>query len=727
MVTRQTLARYAFFEDARSSTNHSEDALIPLILPTIAGREGKIFSSDELGRDLTEIFGPDLALNLASSLGDALLRQGYLKREILAEEGAICVYTQKLAEIPLETSISRAEQDLEEILSALDDYGSVTPMLSPLRGTRREIGDHLVNWMTTVEASEIADRQTPSNQGPNRTPGPTGEAPGAPERDEGIPDRLRMFFSSFVAWLSREREATFEKVLTFVELGLVIDLVSEIRVPTRRKNNVNLTVVLDSRLIMELVGLYGPQSEAAIRRLLDLCKTYGVHVITMVHLVDEMNEVIHNTLLYPNSCSAGSIAEAMQKHPEIASRLKVVYKAPDRAVREAGIEIYQYTQTTNVNSERLFTTNNIVEFQNLLPYDEDKINMRRRDAWTLAFAVRRQNGVHTSNVYEARCMILTRSFPFVATARRYLKSDAVGYPGYAVAPIMELRHFSTLFMLSFGTGATKPIVRAELVASCDRIVRVSPTLTRRIRAVLGKMQDLPEDQLEAALSDPSTMSELALATGNDLALVTDQNGAALLAVIKNAATKEAELRHLATEAEREARHRDEIVAREQIISSDRQELSALQISLKHQADEFALMRRDAERKDDLFIYAAVRAIHREVSVYWLAVLVMAALVGMGFLADYLFHITGMATPLQMLAGTALGGLACYMTLATFLPRVAPQAMRRQITRLIARRQLKSSMRPDLSERVLAYLERDHALQTPSISLPPDPMLKETRR
>jgi hypothetical protein len=108
------------------------------------------------------------------------------------------------------------------------------------------------------------------------------------------------------------------------------------------------------------------------------------------------------------------------------------------------------------------------------------------------------------------------------------------------------------------------------------------------------------------------------------------------------------------------------------------------------------------------------------------VLILAAVIGIGFLIDYLFHITGLLTPVQIGAGALLGGVACYMTMATVLPRIAPDSLRRLISRLVARRRLKASLRPDLNARTLAYLEREQALKRPSVLLGADVELYEAK-
>jgi hypothetical protein len=78
-------------------------------------------------------------------------------------------------------------------------------------------------------------------------------------------------------------------------------------------------------------------------------------------------------------------------------------------------------------------------------------------------------------------------------------------------------------MLAFGSTVGKEIVRAELVSTCERVVRASPGLAARIANVLKRMGNLTEQQIEAALTDPGILTEFGIVTGNDAQLVTQHN------------------------------------------------------------------------------------------------------------------------------------------------------------------------------------------------------------
>ena len=544
---RQTLAAYGFFENARREHKYTEDALVPFILPSIAGKAGEIFSAEQLAKELEPVFGPELVLHLAESLVETLTRGGYLKRGASGPKGSLYLYTDKTSEIPLSASVSRAEEDLGSITSALKSYLNQTTLLKPIDKTDDELANDFADWITTVDSPSLPGTGALNRKGLSRASSTSQSGFDLSHQ------QLELLFSSFVTWSARERLDLFEKIAVFAEIGLVIDLVSEIRVPTLRHKRVDLSIVIDSTVLLELLGLCGPLLQRSARRLMEMCKKYKIGAYTLTHLVDEVSEICYSVINNPNGGYAGSVSDAIRKFPGTVELVRQVYKSPDTCIKAIGITIVTYSNSSNSLSTKNFDANNIAQFCDYLGYDRTKPIMAKRDAWSLAYAVRRQGGIHTSNLYESKCIIITRSPVFAARSRLYLKSEGL-YPGFAVTPVMELRHFSTMFMLAFGTGATENVVRAELVASCDKIVRASPGLTQKIKSVLERINKFSEDQLESVLSNPTMMAEFTLATGNDPAVVTPQNGETLLEVIRSAAVKDERLKFQERENERDAEH-----------------------------------------------------------------------------------------------------------------------------------------------------------------------------
>jgi hypothetical protein len=261
-----------------------------------------------------------------------------------------------------------------------------------------------------------------------------------------------------------------------------------------------------------------------------------------------------------------------------------------------------------------------------------------RDAWSLAYAVRRQNGAHTSNLYESKCVILTRSPRFVTTARKFLREEC-GYPSYAVAPVMELRHFSTMFMLSYGVDATRPVIRSELVAECDRVLSISPDLPRRIRHVMSKWEGVPHDKIEAALEDPVLLSELAVATSNDPTVVTASNGAAIFEIFRSAGKKDAEIRHLEEERKLKEIHQGEL---EQIrLDADEKQIKIENLTVKvvEQSDRSSQLELLLESQSESNADVIAAQIIGRVDIYWRAVTVAVALICLSLMLDMVFHFT----------------------------------------------------------------------------------------
>jgi hypothetical protein len=675
---RQALATYAFFEDASRSQKSPEDALIPFVLPAIAGHAGEFYSPADVAKQLEPIFGSELVLPFAESLTEPLARNGYLEYSAGGPEGAIYIYTDKTAEIPVEASASRADHDLKLVIGALREYLDATTTLKPVRISETELRDGFVDWITTSDVPSAPDSSSPSEPSPTAVPAgrPTGDL------------QFEILFSSFVRWACRERPLVFEKIQTFAELGLVIDLVSEIRVPTRRVKTVDLSVVLDSPVLMELLGLKGPLLQASARRLLELCKQFHVNVMTLTHLVQEMADVCAYVLDHSVHGGPGSIQEAIRTYPSVIEMVRKVCRSPDAQIKAFGIKIAQWTQVADKRSEALFGQDDIDRFVGELGYGGADI-VARRDAWSLAYAVRRQNETYSSALYEAKCVVVTRNQRMVIAARRFLREKKGVYPNYAALPVIELRHFSTQFLLFFGTGAANKVVRAELIASCDRIVRASPGLINKVRTVLQRVSAFSDQELESILSDPATVAEFTLATGNDPSVVTTQNANALVEIIKNTAVKDEQLRAQERERQKQLEFESQLQAKDQQLSLVQEQVTAQEETvLQLQRDRDAI-RGDLERQRQQSILLTCSDIRSEFSLYSRLIAVSAVIFGIALVFDQFKDLTKISTTLRLVIGIPVAAFVLYAALALFWPSIDPASIRRRALRSVAQRRLRA--------------------------------------
>jgi hypothetical protein len=696
--TRQALAAYAFFEDARESYQYTEDALVPLVLPAIAGKGGELFSPVELARTLEPLFGPELVLPFADSMLDALVRNGYITSAIADDSSAIYVYTEKADSIPLAASVDKAERDLSEVIEVLKTYILVTRPLKPVPTDNHELTSKFVDWVTTIEApfSDLA-----SGKGPKDTLASGGSV------DTQNNSHLHLIFSGFLSWSARERQDVFEKAARFAELGLVIDLVSEIRLPSRKTRRVDLTVVLDSGILLDLSGSAGPLAQRTALRLIELCKEHKIAVVTLSHLVDEAREICYNVLNSEDPYHRGSVNEAMRKYPSVRNIVSKLEKAPDAVIRGFGVTILPWTQVHDSRATRSFTVDDIDKFAKALPYDKGKPRMAQRDAWSLAYVARRQDGHFSSNLYDSKSALVTMSRPFASTARRFLREEK-RYPNYAIIPIVELRHFATIFMLAFGSDATRKVIRAELVSTCDRIARASPGITARIAQVLKRLGKLTEEQIDAALADPNTVAEFAIVTGNDGSVVTQQHASALLDVVTNAATKDAELRNQANEARLAEAYGAKIAEAHNRIET----AEAAAVDARRNAEEIKAyadqMRADAEKSRhdaalqiDIAAHIIVSGVKNSTRLLWGFLVAVAGVAGFLIFIDARKDMSGWP---WFVFSALLGSIAVYALVVVFKPEAAPHRLRAWLLRMIAERRLQHVSDWRMQEVVRAEIE-----------------------
>ena len=692
---RQVLARYAFFEQARRSSKHPEDALLPLVLPAIAGRSGDVFNAQVLGDHLKPLLGGALVQSLAESMVAPLVREGYLQRHASTDSGDVYSYTQKANEIPLEQKNREGEIALQELISGLKNYIRVTNPIKQFNESDSELSENLLTWLATKEALQAL-----------QFPDLEEDALGSSReilRISPVPKHLRYMFSGFVAWTSRERLGLFKKITILSELALVIDLVSEIRIPTFKQKSANLQIVLDCTPLMELLGMYGDRPQKALDDLMKLCRTKNIGLMTLSHIVDEVKEIAYNVSNdHPNRSVArsGSVEEAMQRYPEIINIVRRVNRAPDAAVRAAGIAIIPYSMTSDIRSKRFFPDNSIDEFARFLRYDPNKPLMARRDAWSLAYAVRKQNGTHTSNAYEARCIILTRSNLLVSRSAEYLKGDDFAFPPYATIPVMALRRFSTMFLVTFGGDESESVIRSDLISGCEDIVRASPLLVSKIRGVLTSLEKLTLEEIDAALHDPTIVAEFAISTGDDVALVNSNNGAALLDIIRNAAQKDAELRHDEAKAANEAIHAVEVAGNLAQIDVQAKEIRKLRRDVEESEIDRRALYGNIEEQRDLAASILARDVSRKAQVLWRMILGLVIAISLALAADMVFQYTGRETVVGVIGSIILALSVGYAFLLPFFPQLEPK----RAQQLFIRRAMRSDSILNCDDDMFARVE-----------------------
>lgn len=546
--SRQTLASYALFDNARRIGQPPQHALVPLVLPFLAGKAGALFSPEALATALQQIFGSNFTGYSAEALAKSLTSEGYLREDKGSGDGAVYFYTEKVNELNIEENVSQAENDLDIILSEFFEFLSATTPLIRLNYTTDEWKDLFVRWSTTVDVSDKDGLQAWVDGFIASGKRDSLKLDGNMEPEEkffGIDKHVLVLFAAFTQWLSKNRSDIFAKVVTLAEIGFLIDLVSEIRDPVKSPPaKINLVVVLDGPVILDALGLMGPGRRLAADSMRDLCKRNGIRIIVLQHSLEEAREIVRAVLNKAAPARHGLVADTLRSDRLAERRAGNFLAKPDKMVGELGVQIVNANITSSYQSNQLFDDKLISDLAARLPYHDIGMNPRRtRDAQSVGFVMRRRGGFVTSDMFDARYVMLTRSVVLSKASGSFVTRNIEDYPSYAVPPAIEVRHFSTMFLLTFGTADGEKISRGELLSSCERVLKTSPQLIKKVRDTVEQLSLFTTEELDAVMTDPVALFEITAATGNDPEVVTIATAEALAKVIREAAAKDERIRH----------------------------------------------------------------------------------------------------------------------------------------------------------------------------------------
>lgn len=546
--SRQTLASYALFDDARRQGRPPQQALIPLVLPFLAGKGGEQFRPEALATSLQQVFGKNFTSYSAEALAKGLKEEGYLREEAGASDGSVYFYTEHVNDLNLDDTANRAEEDIDIILVEFFDFLSATSPLVRLHYTSDEWRDLFIRWSTTVDVSDKDGLRQWVDKFISKEKRKGLDLDGnmdVEERFFGIDKHVIVLFASFTKWLSVNRSDLFAKLATLAEIGFLVDLISDLREPVRgAPKKISLSVVLDGPVLLDALGLMGPgrfQAAAAMRA---LCKKHGIKVIVLQHSVEEAREIVRTVLSKAAGLRYGLVADTLRTDRLAERRATNFVAKPDQETSKLGVSIVNADITASYAAKTHFDDDAVHDLASRLPYFDGYVgNRRMRDAKSVGFVMRRRTGTHTSDMFEARYVLLTRSASLAVGAQSYLAKTMPEIPSYAVPPVLEVRHFSTMFLLAFGTGDGEMVSRGELLSSCERMMRTSPQLIKKVRDTVEQLSLFTPEELDAILLDQVALYEVTTATGGDPEVVSPATAEALAKVMREAAAKDERIRH----------------------------------------------------------------------------------------------------------------------------------------------------------------------------------------
>ena len=592
------------------------------MLPFIVGRGGQQFKPDVLSVSLQQIFGANFTSYSAEALSKGLLDDGYIRHESDGPDGAIFYYTDKINDLNVDQSVSQAEADIDVLMDEFDAFLKASSPIFSISYTGEQWRDMFVLWSTTVDVSDKDGLQAWVDKfisGEKKAKVSLDGVNDVEERFLGLDRHVVVLFASYAKWLSEHRYDLFSKVATLAEIGFLIDLVSELREPVRgRPQKIHLSVVVDGPVLLDLMGLMGLGRRSAALSMLKICSDHKIPVIALQHSIQEASEIVKTVLAKAAPARFGMVADTLKSDRLAEKRAMDFISKPDQELKKLDVQIVNAELNVSFSAKQTFTDEMVFDLASRLPYSDGSVSHRRtRDAKSVGFVMRRRGGHHTSDMYDARYILLTRSAALARSASSYVARNLDDVPSYAVPPVLELRHFSTMSLLAFGTADGESISRGELLASCERMLQTSPKLIKRVRETVEQLSLFSSEQLDAVMMDPIALYEVVTATGNDPEVISATTAEALAKIIHEAAAKDERIRHEKEMRETAEAHVEEV---------NQLTMEAEQAKLSAATSALALKRTKAEA--DRSAVVLLSDWYGEAKTQWSAVVVLTVLVSL---------------------------------------------------------------------------------------------------
>jgi hypothetical protein len=589
-LTRHALRVYASLGALKGGGHDVLDALIPFFEPILQVMHNTIFDPHLLAVGVQKLYHWRFTQEVAEQFIPRLVRVGALHRTGTATNAAYRVHfpTQKQGQ----------EDDIKGVLETLvDEFEKFPPLVTDILNyikTRDELADILIRFLVSSNAF------IETNEAIRATANEQVLLADLEEGGRPLSDDDQYMAARFVRHVADTKPDFIPYLVRLGAIGLLTEVVDDFVRPTTAADKVDLTIILDAPLALDYLGLSGRTIQEAVRSVFNELRKIGCKLMVFPITCEEMTRNLNAMLSLPPNKRHGYTHEAMLKGEVIADYVQAVALNPEEALARVDIHVRSMSINQFPNLHVHFSHELYQDFFGSIHWAAD-VTPRDHDAVCLALLVRLREGKHSSDIFRCRYVFATRNPTFARVSRDYCVRQRL-ISEQQEGPVVHQRELATIAWLRTGLGSSEIIPRTNLVASCDRVLRVRPEVTAAIRNKLREYVPEKVDQFELLLLDHRSIRKMADATLNDETVVTGENAQHLFELMRQATVEEEKTQFEAKlteekkknlEARRKQRqqHENAIAASEKEASMLAERIKSLEsINTEHQSRNETIVR-----------------------------------------------------------------------------------------------------------------------------------------
>jgi hypothetical protein len=536
--TRALLAYCALAERLSTAGTSPISALVPFLEPICAQREGELFDAQVFATDVAARYGLHLPRLAALALTDALAGEGFLVEVVPGARQPAYKYAKNTSKSdkPIDPV---TEAQIEALLRQFTAFCRQDDRLQAMGNP--DLEEALLARLINADSMRILSRKEGGSD-LRRTTKTLSRSDLPSSIDSAARTELHLDFtvSEFLLQLAQNDATTFDIASNVAFASMAAEAIACFQDPGATGDLSSLTVVLDSPLLLDMLGVNSDYEDYG-KELLALVKATGASVVTFDHSINEAESAIHAQLEYLRSGvnRAGNAISTTTK-PDLLSALYQNVAA--RCETRLGIQVIRDPQT-NLHKRHVAAVGSVQSMlddrmgawshQEAKDYDQKTI-------WH--FLGLRDSGNLIERVCDSKWLFVSRNTALVRIAndawRTWLKESnrhsLAKIPSAAPIAMSDKQFAGYAWLRKGGTDGSIP--RKRLLAHCSAAVRPRADIKARaynlFLEVHGKEQ---ADDLIVLLSDREGARALMHATRGDPLDVTPERLPQIVEQVKLAA------------------------------------------------------------------------------------------------------------------------------------------------------------------------------------------------
>jgi hypothetical protein len=532
-VTRHALRVYAALSGLKSDKDGDVlDALIPFLEPVLAAMNGTIFDGGLLALGVEKIYGWRFNRDVADGFAGRLLAKGYLERK-----------TGNILLVSFAGTDKDNSDDIEisQILDrVVDDFEQFPPKLTDLfqfSVDRERLKDILIRFLVSFDAftEEAFAAHVERMKLGIQTKAVLNQL------DEGgraLSKEDQYLCARFVHHLIKDKPEFVPHLSRLASIGLLTEVVEDFLKPTAEAKRSDLTLILDTSVALDLLGLSGREAKADIENIIGSLRGIGCSVIVLPVSGEEMSRNLETMLAQTLPNRHGPTHSAMQKREITEDFVRSVMRDPERALNQIGVTMRPIDLTTTPSQVKFFDQPTYEDFFSGIGWKRDSIDAREHDATCAAITMRLRAGHKSSDPLNSKFVFVTTNPLFVKYARDFCRRNRM-IGDRQTPPVIIQRELAMIAWLRTGLLSGRKanqidIPRSHLIASCERVLRPRREVLKTVHDKLKEFSPEKAQQYELLLADQRSVERLMDETLGLERLASTANPEALLEEMRTA-------------------------------------------------------------------------------------------------------------------------------------------------------------------------------------------------